>query len=197
MRKPSRRNKKANDTRGSQNKNRKTLSKKFGSHHTAALTVATDQMHGTRHFKVDQFGWELRGAQVPATLRDLAERNISQTRAIYERSKDTIHALLLSWNKSFGAVNQGAVALNLKVIDIAERNISTGFDFAMNLAGAKNLAEAMEIQSAYWRKQLDQLQAHAEEVKTLLSQTNENVTGPIEAQMKRVGASSSRPLRGK
>lgn len=64
----------------------------------------------------------------------------------------------MSWNKSFGAANQGAVALNLKVIDIAERNISTGFDLAMSLAGAKNVAEAVEMQSAYWRKQLGQMQ---------------------------------------
>ena len=95
-------------------------------------------MRGDRRFIVDQFE-EFRDAQVPATLRDLAERNISQTRAIYERSKDAIEAVLVSWNKSFGAANQGAVALNLKVIDITERNISTGFDLAMSLSGAKNV----------------------------------------------------------
>jgi hypothetical protein len=89
----------------------------------------------------------------------------------------------------------GAVSLNLKIIEIAERNISTGFDLAMNLAGAKNMAEAVEMQSAYWRKQLNQLQAQAEEVKALLSRLNANVIEPIEAGMKPVGASS--PLPGK
>ena len=43
-------------------------------------------------------------------------------------------------------------------MDIAERNISTGFELAMNLAGAKNAFEAMELQSVYWRKQLSRLQ---------------------------------------
>jgi hypothetical protein len=120
-------------------------------------------MRGTRRYVVDQFG-DFRNAQVPATLRDLAERNVSQSRALYERSKDAVQSVLVSWNKSFGAANQGAVVLNLKIIDLTERNISTGFDLAMNLAGAKNLAEAVEMQSSYWRKQLDQLQAQAEEV---------------------------------
>jgi hypothetical protein len=204
MRKSSRKNKKAYDTQrktSSKNRSRQTSRKitaenKRGSHHTAALTVATDQMRGTRRFIVDQFE-EFRDAQVPATLRDLAERNISQTRAIYERSKDAIQAVLVSWNKSFGAANQGAVALNLKVIDIAERNISTGFDLAMKLAGAQNVAEAVEMQSAYWRKQLGQLQAQAEEVKTLLRRLNANVTEPIEPQMSLGRASSRRPLTGK
>jgi phasin len=204
MRNSSRKNKKAHDTQRktkSNNRNRKTSRKinaesKRGSHHTAALTVATDQMRGARRFIVDQFE-EFRDAQVPATLRDLAERNISQTRAIYERSKDAIEAVLVSWNKSFGAANQGAVALNLKVIDITERNISTGFDLAMNLAGAKNVAEAVEMQSAYWRKQLAQLQAQAEEVRSLLSRLNANVIEPIEAQTKAIGAPSRHQRPGK
>ena len=91
----------------------------------------------------------------------------------------------------------GRVALNLKVIDIAERNISTGFDLAMSLAGAKNVAEAVEMQSAYWRKQLGQMQAQAEEVRALLSRLNANVTEPIEPQMSLGRASSRRPLTEK
>jgi hypothetical protein len=198
MRKSSRKNQKVHDTQrksGSKNKSRKT-SRKVGSHHTAALTVAKEQMRGARRFTADQFQ-EFRDAQVPATLRDLAERNVSQTRALYQRSKDAVQAVLVSWNRSFGAANQGAVALNLKIMDIAEQNISTGFDLAVNLAGAKNVAEAVEMQSAYWRKQLGQLQTHAEEVRTLLSRLNINVTEPIETRMKRGRASSRRPLPGK
>jgi hypothetical protein len=149
-------------------------------------------MRGARRYMVDQFE-DFRNAQVPPTLRDLAERNVSQTRALYERSKDAVQSVLVSWNKSFGAANQGAVALNLKIIDMTERNISTGFDLAMNLAGAKNVAEAVEMQSAYWRKQLSQLQVQAEEVKALLSRLNANVTEPMESQGKSGGASSRRP----
>ena len=35
------------------------------------------------------------------------------------------------------------MALNRKIIDIAQRNINSGFDHAKSLAGAKNLAEAI------------------------------------------------------
>ena len=148
-------------------------------------------MRDTRRFIVDQFE-EFRDAQVPATLRDLAERNIAQTRELYERSKDTLQAVLASWQKSFGAANQGAVALNLKIMDIAERNINTGFDLAMSLAGAKNAAEAMELQSAYWRKQLSRLQTQAEEVRALSTRITANVTEPIDSEVARAGAKSSR-----
>ena len=199
MRKSPSKREKAHDTHrkaASKNRSRKSTRKITaqngrGSHHTAALTVASDQMRDTRRFIVDQFE-EFRDAQIPATLRDLAERNIAQTRELYERSKDTLQSVLASWQKSFGAANQGAVALNLKIMDMAEHNISTGFDLAMSLAGAKNASEAIELQSAYWRKQLSRLQTQAEEVHALSTRITANVTEPVESEVARAGAKPSR-----
>jgi hypothetical protein len=64
--------------------------------------------------------------------------------------------------KSFDAAGQGAAALNRKIIEIAQRNLNSGFDLARSLAGAKNLAEIVELQAAYWQKQMDALTAQAE-----------------------------------
>jgi len=108
-----------------------------------------------------QFG-QLRRAQVPDTLQVLAEKNLAQTRDQYERSKNTLKAVLESWQKSFGAAGDGAVALNRKIVDITERNIDTGFDLATGLVRAKNLAEVVELHAAYWRKLLGGLQTPAE-----------------------------------
>jgi phasin len=118
-------------------------------------------------------------------MRALAEKNIAQTRELYERSKDALEAVVASWEKSFDAAGQGAAALNRKVIDITQRNINSGFEFAKSLAGAKNLAEAMELQATYWRKQLSTLGAQAEEVRTLSTQVTADVTEPIKAQVTR------------
>ena len=99
------------------------------------------------------------GTQGPNTFRVLAERNLAHTRELYEGSKNTLQAVLESWQKSFGAAGQGAAALNRRFIDLAERNVSTGFDLAMGLASARNLAEVMELQAAYWHKLLGDLQS--------------------------------------
>jgi phasin len=116
-------------------------------------------------------------------MRDLAERNIAQMREAYERSKDAMEGVVQSWERSFDATNQGAVALNRKIIDIAQRNINSGFDLAKGLAGAKNLAEAMELQADYWRKQLDTVAAQAEEVRTLSAQVAADATKPMKRGM--------------
>ena len=73
-------------------------------------------------------------------MRPRSEKNIVQARELYERFKDAVEAVLDSWEKSFDATNQGSVALNRKIIDIAQRNIDSGFDLARSLAGAQNLA---------------------------------------------------------
>jgi hypothetical protein len=100
---------------------------------------------------------QFRGTQVPDTLRALAEWNVAQTRELYERSEKTLKSVLESWQNSFSAAGQGAVALNSKIIDMAGRNIKNGFDLATGLAGAKNFAEVTELQAAYWRKQFKAL----------------------------------------
>jgi hypothetical protein len=112
------------------------------------------------HRKIDAKFDPFRRSQVPDTFRDLAERNVAQARDLFEGSKNTLQAVLESWQKSFGAAGQGAAALNRKFIDLAERNINTGFDLATGLAGARNLAEVMELQATYWRKLFGELQAH-------------------------------------
>jgi len=107
-------------------------------------------------------------------------------RETYERSKDALENVMQSWERSFDAAGQGAVALNRKIIDIAQRNINSSFDLAKSLAGAKNLAEAVEMQSAYWRKQFDTLAAQADEVRTLSTQVAADAAKPIEGGIHKI-----------
>ena len=84
-----------------------------------------------------------------------------------------------------GAAGQGTVALNRKAIDIALRNINTSFGLAERLAGAKNVAEAMELQTTYWRNQVGELAAQAGEMRTLSTKVTADVAAPIKAQVTR------------
>jgi phasin len=123
-------------------------------------------------------------AEVPETIRALAETNIVQTRDLYERSKHTLESVLDSWERTFDAASHGMVALNRKVIDIAQRNVTTGFELATNLAGAKNLGEALELQADYWRKQIGMFGAQAEELRAVSTRIASDVVKPVKAQMK-------------
>jgi len=121
-------------------------------------------------------------AQMPGSVRALAERGVAQTRELYEHS---LEAGLESWERFVVAASQGAVALNSKALGIARRNINTGFSLAERLARAKNLAEAMELQAAYWRKQLGELAAQAGEMRTLSARVTADVAAPIKTPQTR------------
>jgi hypothetical protein len=160
---------------------------------TAPEVVAEKARHIHRK-TADQFD-EFRDSLVPDSMRALADRSVAQTREVYERSKNALQAVLESWEKSFGAAGQGAVALNRKIIDIAERNVRNGFDLATSLAGTRNLAEVMELQAAYWRKQFGELRTQAEEERVLSTKVTANVTEPIKAQVTRVTDESKRRIK--
>ena len=111
---------------------------------------------------------ELLETPFPRAAREFAEKTFDQTREAYERSNRTLEAALQLLARSFDAAGQGAAALRRNIIDIAQRNLNLGFDFAKSLAGASNHFEIVELQAAYWRKQFDAFNTQAEEVRNRL-----------------------------
>jgi phasin len=116
---------------------------------------------------------------IPEAMRAFAGTAVTQSREAYERAKTTLDANLHAIERSYDAAGQAATALNRKIIDIAQRNVNSGFDLAKSLASAKNLAEIVELQGAYWRKQIETLMAQAEEVRELSVNASADVAEPI------------------
>jgi len=124
-------------------------------------------------------------AALPETVRAMVEKAVDQSREVYDRSKDALDASVATLERTFDAAGQGAVAFNRKLIDIAQRNVNSGFDLAKSLAGAKNLSEMVEFQAAYWQKLLGALTSQAEEVRALSTKMAAAAGEPLKQQMKR------------
>ena len=124
-------------------------------------------------------------AAVPETVRTMVEKAVDQSREVYDRSKDALDASVTTLERTFDAAGQGAVAFNRKIIDIAQRNVNSGFDLAKSLAGAKNLSEMVELQAVYWQKLLGALTSQAEEVRALSAKVAAAAGEPLKEQLKR------------
>jgi phasin len=122
---------------------------------------------------------------VPESVRALAEKTVNQTREVYERGKDQLEEAIDALERSFDAAGQGATAFNRKLIDIAQRNLNSGFDLAKSLAGAKNLAEIVELQSSFMRHQFDVFASQAGEIRALTTKIAADTTEPIKHQVAR------------
>ena len=120
---------------------------------------------------------------IPEGVRALAESTVDQTREAYDRSTDAFEASVATFEKSFDAAGRGAAAFNRKIVDIAQRNLGSGFDLAKSLAGAKTLTDMVEVQAAFWRKQFGTMTAQAEEVRELSTKVTADTAEAIKAHM--------------
>ena len=131
-------------------------------------------------------------AAVPETVRTMIEEAVDQSREVYDRSKDALDVSVTTLERTFDAAGQGAVAFNRKIIDIAQRNVNSGFDLAKSLAGAKNLSEVVELQAAYWQKLLGALTSQAEEVRALSTKLAAAAGEPLKEQQVKRGVDELR-----
>jgi phasin len=147
--------------------------------------ATADQARAAYRHMTDQLGNLGLDTTVPEGVRALAEKSVEQTREVYDRSLDAFDASVTTFERSFDAAGQGATAFNRKIVDIARRNVDASFDLATSLAGAKSLADIVELQAAFWRKQFGVLTAQAEEVRALSTKVTADAVEPIKSQMAR------------
>jgi len=158
---------------------------------TATYNPQADQARAAYRKMTDQLGRLGLDTAVPEGVRALAEKAVAQSREAYDRSWEAFDASLTTFERSFDAAGQGAAAFNRKIIDLARRNVEASFDLATSLAGAKTLADMVELQSAFWRKQFGVLTAQAEEVRALSTKVTADTAEPIKSQMARGAAKAA------
>jgi phasin len=147
--------------------------------------AAADQARAAYRKTTGQLGNLGLDTAVPEGVRALAEQAVAQTRKAYDRSLDAFDASLTTFERTFDAAGEGAAAFNRKIVDLARRNVDASFDLATSLAGAKDLADVVELQAAFWRKQFGLLTAQAEEVRALSTKVTAAAAEPIQSQMER------------
>ena len=147
--------------------------------------AAADQARDAYRNVTAQLGLLGLNTAIPEGVRALAEKTVAQSRQVYDRSSDAFDASVATFEKSFDAAGQGAAAFNRKIIDISRRNLNSVFELATSLAGAKNLADIVELQTDHWQNQIDVLTAQAEEVRTLSTKVVADAGATLKEQAKR------------
>jgi phasin len=147
--------------------------------------AAADQARAAYRRTTDQLGNLGLDTAVPEGVRALAAQAVAQTQQAYDRSWDAFDASLTTFERTFDAAGQGAAAFNRKIVDLARRNLDASFDLATSLAGAKDLADMVELQAAFWRKQFGVLTAQAEEIRALSAKVTTDAAEPIKSHMAR------------
>lgn len=122
---------------------------------------------------------------VPEAFRSAAEQVVTRSREAYEFTKDAMEDTVEMLEKSIDQAGQGAAAINRKVIDITQANLNSGFDLAKDIAGAKNVADIIQVQTAFARRQMEAFAQQAEEMRTLSAKVASDAAEPFKAHVAR------------
>jgi phasin len=108
--------------------------------------------------------------EIPATVRDLASKSVDRAHETYNRFMEAARQAHEMLSKSSDVVTSGAREINEKAVKYAEANLQASFDLAHRLVHAKDMKEALDIQSQFARQQLETFAQQAQELSRLVAQ---------------------------
>jgi len=123
--------------------------------------------------------------ETPEAVRAFAEKTIAQFRETYAQTRQSMEEATRALEVSLEQASKGTSEFNTKVMEMAQRNVNSGFDFARKLASARTQAEAVELQTAFMRQQLDAVKAQAEEIQQLTARIATDASQPFQQQFSR------------
>ncbi len=107
--------------------------------------------------------------EIPEPMRELAEKNVEQARQAYDQFLDMARKAQEMMVRSQGAMAASAQEVQGKAMRYAQDNLDANFSFASELARARDLKEAMEIQQRYAQRQMRTYADQAQELSRLMT----------------------------
>jgi len=109
--------------------------------------------------------------EIPATVRDLASKSVDQAREAYNRFLEATRQAHDVVAKSTDVIANGAREINEKAVKYTEANLQANFDLAHRLVNAKDIKEALDIQTQFARQQMETFAHQAQELTRLVAQS--------------------------
>jgi phasin len=144
---------------------------------TKASTSAMSPTFELPKFEIPNF--EMPKMEIPAAFREFAEKSVSQAKENYEKLKSVAEEATDVLEETYATASKGAADYGLKVIETTRENTNAAFDFATELMAVKSLSEAIELSTAYTRKQFEAAAAQAKELVALAQKVGTESAEPI------------------
>lgn len=107
--------------------------------------------------------------EIPDAVREMAERNVEQTRAAYNKFMEMARQAQSMATQSQGAMAVGALEIQQRAMRFTEQNIDANFNLAADLARARDLREFIEIQTRHAQQQMQTYTQQAQELGRMMA----------------------------
>ena len=119
--------------------------------------------------------------EVPGSIREFAEKGVSQAREAYEKFKEAAQTSNETMEAVYSSATKGASDYTSKVIDIARSHANANFDLAEKLIGVKSPSEAFALLTGHSRSQFETLTAQSKELTALAQKVGAETAEPLKA----------------
>ena len=111
--------------------------------------------------------------EVPAQVRDLAEKSVNQAEKAFE-------AFITAANQSVSMIPSPTTEMSKKALSLTEKNMKAAFDHARQLVHAKDMQEAIQIQTEFLKSQYaaatEQLKEMGSSLRSTVDEASKTVT---------------------
>jgi phasin len=127
----------------------------------------------------DMSAFEMPENPLPDMMRDYAEKSIASAREGYVKAKASVEEGQAALEESVDTAIESTTALNKKVLDATQSNMAAGFDLVRDILGVKTLGDAIELQTAFIRKQFEVVSGQSKDIQDSISKSVEDVSAPV------------------
>jgi phasin len=130
-------------------------------------------------FEMPKF--EMPNAEIPAAFREAAEKSVEQAKAAYAKLKTAAEEATDLLEDTYETARAGALEMNTKSLEAVKANTDASFGFAKEFFAVKTLAEAVELQTAFARKQFEAVTAQLKELQETAKKVATDTSAPVKA----------------
>lgn len=120
----------------------------------------------------------IQNVEVPVAVREFAEQSIEKAKDSYAKIKTAAEDATDILEDSYESSRQGMLEINMKALDAAKTSTDAAFTFYKDMLSVKSVAEAVELQSNFARKQFESTVAQTKDMQELVSKIATDATQP-------------------
>ncbi|WP_306891467.1 phasin [Ancylobacter amanitiformis] len=128
---------------------------------------------------------DLTALEVPAVVREMAEKSVQSARDAYEKMKTSAEETTDVLEDTYTTASKGVAEYNAVALESLRTNVNAAFDYVGALFSAKSVSEAVEISTGHVRKQFDVLSAQTKELSALAQKVATETAEPIKASVEK------------
>lgn len=139
---------------------------------------AFDAMPGAEAFRGAQAAMGLDPARLSETFRTMGERSLEQSREAYGRMRSAADEATRALEATLDNAHNGSLNLSKRAIDGWRTQAEMNFEHLQKLAGVRSMAEFIELQTRYMRRQMELATDQAKEIQSLTRTAAEDMMRP-------------------